>query len=76
MVVTVSARPRYVAIPLEDVRFFNHRIARQAVYDDVEPEPAADTSYGHEPHYGHDSYHGHDNVDYGAYTGGYGAFGW
>ena len=37
---------------------------------------AADGSFGHGSHYGHDSHHGHDNVDYGAYTGGYGSFGW
>ena len=42
------------------------------VVDDYEPEAAADSSYGHgESHYG-----GDDHVDYGAYTGGYGAFGW
>jgi hypothetical protein len=37
-----------------------------------EPEPAADNSrsgYG-------SGYGGNDYVDYGAYTGGYGAFGW
>lgn len=41
----------------------------QIVADDQEPEAAADNSYG-------SGYHGNDHVDYGAYTGGYGAFGW
>ena len=34
-------------------------------------ETAADTTYARSSGYG-----GNDYVDYGAYTGGYGAFGW
>ena len=30
MVAMASARPRYLAIPLEDVQFSDHRIARRA----------------------------------------------
>ena len=76
LVAMVSARPRYLAIPLEDVRFSDHRIMRRAVYDDGEPLAVAASSHGRDSHYGHDSHYGNDNVDYGAYTGGYGAFGW
>jgi len=41
------------------------------IAQDDEPEPAVDNS---KSDYG--GYGGNDYVDYGAYTGGYGAFGW
>jgi len=112
----VSARPRYLVIPIEDVEFMDnmqlpvysmpqlhHRIRRQApeeqaisanngapIYveqaqrrDDgipafsipAEIRQAEDAITAGSNNYAHGS-HGPDYVDYGAYTGGYGAFGW
>ncbi|XP_032795915.2 uncharacterized protein LOC116932222 [Daphnia magna] len=75
VIAAASARPRFLAIPIEDIQFLNgpspfnpahHRVARQTNVD-REPEAAASGSYPSG---------GSDAVDYGAYTGGYGAFGW
>jgi hypothetical protein len=112
----VSARPRYLVIPIEDVEFMenmelpvysmpqlHHRIRRQAPDEQqvsgnngspvfIEPaqrrddgipafsipaeiRQAEDAITAGSNNYAHGS-HGPDYVDYGAYTGGYGAFGW
>merc|ERR1711944_71296 len=109
----VSARPRYLVIPIEDVEFMEnmelpvysmpgllHRARRQAPdepslspseqsfapaqrRDDgipafsipAEIRQAEDAITAGSNNYAHGS-HGPDYVDYGAYTGGYGAFGW
>merc|ERR1719389_1049042 len=80
-VAAVSAAPRYLVIPIEDVDMSSlagasipvfrmpglARQARQVEEEDsyqVAPQP-----------YGQDS-QASGSVDYGAYTGGYGAFGW
>ncbi|XP_057381096.1 uncharacterized protein LOC130703672 [Daphnia carinata] len=78
VVAAASARPRFLAIPIEDIEFLNgpapypgfqlpaHRVRRDA----QEPETSSSArSNG-------SGYGGNDYVDYGAYTGGYGAFGW
>ena len=99
VVASVSAAPRYLVIPAEDVDFSNFagrtlpvvrmpglvRHARQveeerdeftggfpADWDDS--QGAGSSPYGapHAP----PAHAGPDHVDYGAYTGGYGAFGW
>ncbi|KAI9552737.1 hypothetical protein GHT06_020617 [Daphnia sinensis] len=76
VIAAASARPRFLAIPIEDIQFvsgpssFNpahHRVARQANTDHHEPVPAASGGYPSG---------GSDAVDYGAYTGSHGAFGW
>merc|ERR1711992_411493 len=96
VVASVSAAPRYLVIPVEDVDFSNFagrtlpvvripglvRHARQ-----VEDEPAEFTGgfsgdqddfqgAGSSPYGAPPANAGPDHVDYGAYTGGYGAFGW
>merc|ERR1712141_482787 len=112
----VSARPRYLVIPIEDVEFMenmelpvysmpqlHHHIRRQAPDEQqisanngspvfIEPaqrrddgipaysipaeiRQAEDAITAGSNNYAHGS-HGPDYVDYGAYTGGYGAFGW
>eukprot|EP00088_Acartia_fossae_P011747 TRINITY_DN15989_c0_g1_i1.p1 TRINITY_DN15989_c0_g1~~TRINITY_DN15989_c0_g1_i1.p1 ORF type:complete len:116 (-),score=20.91 TRINITY_DN15989_c0_g1_i1:357-683(-) len=87
LVAVSYAMPRYLVIPLEDLEYlpqgripvvYQPGLARQArqVEDGFEPnqydEPAqAGSSAYAAPHAG-----GADHVDYGAYTGGYGAFGW
>merc|ERR1712038_2225441 len=109
----VSARPRYLVIPIEDVEFMEnmelpvysmpgllHRARRQAPdepslspseqsfapaqrRDDGIPAfsipaeigQAEDAITAGSNNYAHGS-HGPNYVDYGAYTGGYGAFGW
>merc|ERR1719192_1593369 len=95
VVASVSAAPRYLVIPVEDVDFSNfagrtlpvvrmHGLMRQARQVEDEDEgfsgfPRADSqasgsaAYG-APHAAAPA--GPDHVDYGAYTGGYGAFGW
>merc|ERR1711923_230303 len=73
-VAAVSAAPRYLVIPIEDVDmsslagasipvFRMPGLARQA--RQVEEEDSYQVAHA-----------GPDHVDYGAYTGGYGAFGW
>jgi len=111
----VSARPRYLVIPIEDVEFMEnmelpvysmpgllHRTRRQAPDEQIisssneaqsfapaqrrddgipafsipaEIRQAEDAITAGSNNYAHGS-HGPDYVDYGAYTGGYGAFGW
>ncbi|XP_045023364.1 uncharacterized protein LOC123467555 [Daphnia magna] len=78
VVAAASARPRFLAIPIEDIEFLNgpapypgfqlpaHRVRRDA--QEPEPSPSARS--------GGNAYGGSDYVDYGAYTGGNGAFGW
>ncbi|XP_069175857.1 uncharacterized protein [Procambarus clarkii] len=85
--------PRYIAIPVEDLRLVR-RVRSAPQY-----EPQYEPQY-HQPQFrapvekggdssdglvadGSESYArqagyvgGNDHVDYGAYTGGYGAFGW
>ena len=97
VVASVSAAPRYLVIPVEDVDFSNFagrtlpvvrmpglmRQARQVEEDSFQlaplstrrdSEPAGSNAYG-APHAA-PAHAGPDHVDYGAYTGGYGAFGW
>ena len=99
VVASVSAAPRYLVIPVEDVDFSNFagrtlpvvrmpglmRQARQ-VEDELDSfqmapsalrrdsEAAGSNAYGAPP--AAPAHAGPDHVDYGAYTGGYGAFGW
>ena len=85
VVASVSAAPRYLVIPIEDVDLSNlagqsipvYRmpgLARQARQLEEDSEPSASNPYAapHAPA----PVGGPDHVDYGAYTGGYGAFGW
>merc|ERR1712038_289719 len=86
VVASVSAAPRYIVLPIEDVDLSAlvgqtlpvyrmpglMRQARQV--DQVESrdtQPAASNAYSAPA-----GSAGPDHVDYGAYTGGYGAFGW
>merc|ERR1712018_578351 len=98
-VAAVSAAPRYLVIPIEDVDlsslagasipvFRVPGLARQARQVDEEndsyqiapqayprdSEASGSEAYG-APHPA-PAHAGPDHVDYGAYTGGYGAFGW
>merc|ERR1711923_481385 len=99
-VAAVSAAPRYLVIPIEDVDMSSlagasipvfrmpglARQARQVEEEDsyqVTPQPYGNSqdsqasgseAYG-APHSA-PAHAGPDHVDYGAYTGGYGAFGW
>merc|ERR1712054_677097 len=78
-------RPRYLVIPLEDVDFGNSaavqsfpvyrmpELARQARAAQQE-EDSYQIAPVQSPYDAPDA--GPDHVDYGAYTGGYGAFGW
>merc|ERR1719367_1066499 len=88
LVAVCAARPRFLVIPLEDVEFDG--LARQARAaqdeDSYQSAPYADAPYDAQPRdaqaSGSNAYSapaphaGPDHVDYGAYTGGYGAFGW
>ncbi|EFX84189.1 hypothetical protein DAPPUDRAFT_315173 [Daphnia pulex] len=83
VVAAASARPRFLAIPIEDIQFLRGpapypgfapqqpalRVRRASPIDEerqgAASQPRASSSYG-----------GNDYVDYGAYTGGNGAFGW
>lgn len=77
-----SARPRFIAIPLDDVQFVEVadfsapliRVARQAGFQsrdaEIDAEESARVQRGA---HGGD---GHDYVDYGAHTGHHGAYGW
>lgn len=78
-----SARPRFIAIPLDDVQFVEVadfsapliRVARQTGFQsrdaEIDAEESARVQRG-----AHGGDHGHDYVDYGAHTGHHGAFGW
>jgi hypothetical protein len=80
----VNARPRFIAIPLDDVEFVEVadfsapliRVARQASFQPHEAENDAEESgrFQRGAHGGGGD--GHDYVDYGAHTGHHGAFGW
>merc|ERR1719266_411284 len=96
VVASVSAAPRYIVLPIEDVDlsalvgqtlpvYRMPGLMRQArqVEDEMDSfqmaprrdsEPAGSNAYG-APHAA-PAHAGPDHVDYGAYTGGYGAFGW
>ena len=101
VVASVSAAPRYIVLPIEDVDLSAlvgqtlpvyrmpglMRQARQVQAEDEreldsfqlgplrrDSEPAGSNAYG-APHAA-PAHAGPDHVDYGAYTGGYGAFGW
>ncbi|XP_014252747.1 uncharacterized protein LOC106668464 [Cimex lectularius] len=76
-------RPRYIAIPIEDVEFLEmstvskpqFRIPREgqlhAVQDFPQEQTPRDNRYQRQASGGH-----HDHVDYGAHTGHHGSFGW
>jgi len=80
-----SARPRFIAIPLDDVQFVEVedfsapliRVARQAGFQATEVESdAEETGRFQRGAFGGGGGDGHDYVDYGAHTGHHGAFGW
>merc|ERR1719471_2248206 len=86
-VAAVSAAPRYLVIPIEDVDMPSlTRQARQVLDEeqdnyqsapysqDRDSQASGSEAYG-APHSA-PAHAGPDHVDYGAYTGGYGAFGW
>ncbi|XP_037079978.1 uncharacterized protein LOC119100889 [Pollicipes pollicipes] len=79
LAVTV-AMPRYVLVPLEQLQRLEPaphvRVARQAVLPDAESEQLVAASDDRFVRQSEPSYGGPDQVDYGAYTGGQGAFGW
>lgn len=69
-----NALPRYVLVPIDDIAYMQPhvRVPRQVSQLDAEqPEDKSDDRYVRQS----DNY-GPSHVDYGAYTGGYGAFGW
>merc|ERR1712024_42544 len=88
LVAVSSGAPKYLVIPLEDVDFGNSNLrlpvyrmpglARQAraAQDDQYQEPNYDAAPAASNAYAAPAPAGPDHVDYGAYTGGYGAFGW
>ena len=86
VVASVSAAPRYIVLPIEDVDlsalvgqtlpvYRMPGLTRQARQVDQpesrDTQPAASSGYSAPA-----GPAGPDHVDYGAYTGGYGAFGW
>merc|ERR1711983_585511 len=79
LVAVSSGAPRYLVIPIEDVDFGNSNL-RLPVYR--MPGLARQARAAQEDQYQEPSYDaapapaGPDHVDYGAYTGGYVAFGW
>merc|ERR1711902_470785 len=87
LVAVSSGAPRYLVIPIEDVDFGNSNLrlpvyrmpglARQAraAQEDQYQEPNDDAAAASNA-YAAPAPAGPDHVDYGAYTGGYGAFGW
>merc|ERR1712002_585290 len=86
LVAVSSGAPRYLVIPIEDVDFGNSNLrlrmpeglARQAraAQQDRYQEPNFDAAPAASNAYAAPAAAGPDHVDYGAYTGGYGAFGW
>merc|ERR1711981_147534 len=90
LVAVSSGAPKYLVIPLEDVDFGNSNLrlpvyrmpglARAAQDEDsyqiapIQRQFDADTAASNA--YAAPAPAGPDHVDYGAYTGGYGAFGW
>merc|ERR1711881_736493 len=88
LVAVSSGGPRYLVTPIEDVDFGNSNL-RQPVYrmpgfarqaraaqEDQYQEPNYDAAPAASNAYAAPAPAGPDHVDYGAYTGGYGAFGW
>merc|ERR1712077_113220 len=87
LMVVANAMPRYVLVPIEQIQFLrpmptHHRVARSAwpqppdapgafVIPDAIRANEDNLSSGSSPGYANA---GPDYVDYGAYTGGYGAF--
>ena len=97
VVASVSAAPRYIVLPIEDVDLSAlvgqtlpvyrmpglMRQARQVEEDSFQMGPLATRrdseaagSNGYGAPHAAPAHAGPDHVDYGAYTGGYGAFGW
>merc|ERR1712042_403954 len=88
LVAVSSGAPRYLVIPIEDVDFGNSNLrlpvyrmpglARQAraAQEDQYQGPNYDAALAASNAYAAPAPAGPDHVDYGAYTGGYGAFGW
>eukprot|EP00092_Neocalanus_flemingeri_P099354 GFUD01126744.1.p1 GENE.GFUD01126744.1~~GFUD01126744.1.p1 ORF type:complete len:107 (-),score=23.64 GFUD01126744.1:136-456(-) len=86
LVAVISGAPRYLVIPIEDVNFGNFAMAhRFPIYSIPALARQARAAQGEEDSYqiapASNAYSapapaGPDHVDYGAYTGGYGAFGW
>ncbi|KAG7175775.1 uncharacterized protein LOC121855499 [Homarus americanus] len=87
-IMKTEAHPRYIAIPVEDLRLVR-QIRSVPVYPQASsaahPMPVIEQRFdgGHEmlvadgsDRYERQAHGGNDHVDYGAYTGGYGAFGW
>lgn len=98
--ILAEARPRYIAIPVEDLRLVRHARSlpgvpqlREAIapgrmpvfYPDAADERLGEIllqdvsdseQYQRQAEHLGDGYGTNDHVDYGAYTGGYGAFGW
>merc|ERR1711994_48129 len=89
VVASVSA-PRYIVLPIEDVDLSALvgqtlpvyrmpglvRQARQVEDDSFQQGPVASSSNAYGAPHAAPAHAGPDHVDYGAYTGGYGAFGW
>merc|ERR1719431_2062799 len=92
LMASVSAAPRYLVIPVEDVDFSNfagrtlpvvrmpglvRQVRQTQTQDEYRSPPTFSDSQGAgSAQYGAPPATGPDHVDYGAYTGGYGAFGW
>merc|ERR1712122_409091 len=75
-VAAVSAAPRYLVIPIEDVDMSSLMGASIPVYRMPGPDSQASGSEAYGAPHSAPAHAGPDHVDYGAYTGGYGAFGW
>merc|ERR1711937_62324 len=89
LVAVSCGAPQYLVIPIENVDFGNSNqrlpvnrepsgLARQAraAQEDQYQEPNFDAAPAASNAYAAPAAAGPDHVDYGAYTGGYGAFGW
>ncbi|XP_071521447.1 uncharacterized protein [Panulirus ornatus] len=80
LAMVAEARPRYIAIPVEAVRLVR-QVRSVPVYPQVQEHAdggealLSDGSNVYERQ-SVGGYSSNDHVDYGAYTGGYGAFGW
>ena len=88
VVASVSAAPRYIVLPIEDVDLsalagqslpvyrMPAGLVRQARQVQDEDEFGDSRTSGSNSYSSPAGASGPDHVDYGAYTGGYGAFGW
>ena len=87
VVASVSAAPRYIVLPIEDVHlsalvgqtlpvYRMPGLMREARQMDDQLEPRDSLPAGSSGYSAPAASAGPDHVDYGAYTGGYGAFGW